>query len=48
MRVGVPATFVVNGLVAAVAALWFWRALPALRELMRPTYLRLGIIAGEA
>ena len=46
--VGVPATFVVNGLSATLVALWFWRALPALRELMRPTYLRLGIISGDA
>ena len=45
--VGVPATFVVNGLSATLVALWFWRALPALRELMRPTYLRLGIIPGD-
>jgi MFS family permease len=45
---GVQATFAANGLVAAVSALWFWRALPTLRELMRPTYVRLGIIAGES
>ena len=46
--IGVPATFAVNGGLAAVAALWFWRALPKWRELMRPTYRRLGIIADEA
>jgi MFS family permease len=46
--VGVPATFVVNGLAATIAGLWFLRALPNLRELMRPTYLRLGIIPGDA
>ena len=45
---GVRATFALNGLLAAAAALWFWRALPGLRELMRPTYLRLGIIADES
>jgi len=45
--VGVQATFAANGLVAAAASLWFWRQLPTLRELMRPTYVRLGIIAGE-
>jgi MFS family permease len=45
--VGVRATFALNGLIAMAAALWLWRALPALRELMRPTYLRLGIIAEE-
>ena len=42
--IGVPATFVVNGAIATVAALWFWRALPKWRALMRPTYRRLGII----
>jgi MFS family permease len=46
--VGVQATFALNGLFAAAAALLFWRALPTLRELMRSTYLRLGIIAGES
>ena len=46
--VGVQATFALNGLIAATAALLFWRALPTLRELMRSTYLRLGIIAGES
>jgi MFS family permease len=46
--VGVPATFAVNGLLATVAAFRFWRALPTLRELMRPTYLRLGIIVDGA
>jgi hypothetical protein len=25
-------------------ALWFWRRLPALAVLLRPTYVRLGII----
>ncbi len=44
---GVQATFLANGLAASVAALWFWRALPTLRELMRSTYLRLGIIPGD-
>jgi MFS family permease len=46
--VGVPATFALNGLLATVAAFRFWRALPTLRELMRPTYLRLGIIVDGA
>ena len=46
--IGVPATFVLNGAVAAVAALWFWRALPKWRQLIRPTYVRLGIIANES
>jgi MFS family permease len=44
---GVQATFAANGLAAAASALCFWRALPTLRDLMRPTYVRLGIITGE-
>ena len=44
---GVQATFAANGLAAAAAALVFWRALPTLRHHMRPTYVKLGIIAGD-
>jgi MFS family permease len=47
-KAGVQATFAANGLLAAAAALLFWRALAKLRDLMRPTYVRLGIIAGES
>ena len=43
--IGVQATFAVNGLIAAAMATWFWRRLPALTVLIRPTYERLGIIA---
>jgi MFS family permease len=46
--IGVPATFAVNGGLATLASLWFWRALPRWRALMRPTYRRLGIISGES
>jgi hypothetical protein len=45
--VGVPATFAINGLLCATAAFWFWRRLPALAALMRPTYVRLGIIVEQ-
>jgi MFS family permease len=45
---GVQEAFAANGLLAAATALWFWRALPTLRELMRSTYVRLGIIVEEA
>jgi hypothetical protein len=27
-----------------LAALWFWRQLPAMREAVRPRYVELGII----
>ncbi|MET0683561.1 MAG: MFS transporter [Casimicrobiaceae bacterium] len=45
--VGVRTTFALNGMIAAAAALLFWRGLPKWRELMRPTYRRLGIITDE-
>ncbi len=44
---GTPATFLLNGLLCAAASFAFWRQLPALAELMRPTYRRLGIIADD-
>jgi MFS family permease len=46
--IGVQATFALNGVIATLAALWFWHSLPAWRELMRPTYVRLGIIPDES
>jgi hypothetical protein len=42
----VPATFLLNGLVAFAAALVFLRRLPALRRSMRPVYERLGLLPG--
>ncbi len=45
--IGVPATFALNGLLCAAAALLFWRRLPQLAALMRPTYVRLGIIVEQ-
>ena len=35
-RIGVPATFVASGVACALAALWFWRQLPAIRIAVRP------------
>jgi hypothetical protein len=46
--IGVPATFALNGLLCAAAAFWFWRRLPQLAALMRPTYVRLGIIVEQS
>jgi MFS family permease len=45
--IGAPATLLGTGLVCALAALWFWRRLPSLAHLLRPTYRRLGIIADD-
>ena len=46
-RIGVPATLLLNGLVAFAAALVFLRRLPALRRAMRPVYVRLGLLPGS-
>jgi len=43
-RIGVPATFLLNGLVAFAGALLFLRRLPALRKAMRPVYEKLGLL----
>ena len=46
-RVGAPATFAINGVVAVVVALWFTRRLPVLARAIQPVYAKLGIDAGE-
>jgi MFS family permease len=43
--VGVPMTFVLNGVLATCGALWLWRRLPALRAALRPIYRDLGILS---
>ncbi len=43
-RIGVQATFVAGGVACVLAALWFWRQLPAIRAAVRPRYIELGII----
>jgi MFS family permease len=44
-RVGVETTYVLSGTACLLAALWFWRRLPAIRAAVRPRYVELGIIA---
>jgi MFS family permease len=44
-RWSAPATFALNGVGAALAALWFWRKLPEIRGALRAAYQKLGIIA---
>lgn len=44
-RIGVEATYVASGLMCLVAAFWFWRRLPAVRAVLRPRYVELGILA---
>jgi len=43
-RFSAPATFAINGVLAALAAFWFWRRLSSIRGPLRATYQGLGII----
>jgi len=42
-HLGAPATFVLNGALCTIAAVWYWRALPRLQEGMESAYRRLGV-----
>jgi MFS family permease len=46
-RLGAPATFAINGVLALVAALWFRYRLPHLQRLTRPVYVERGILEDE-
>jgi MFS family permease len=43
-RIGAPHTVLVSGLCCGGAALWFSRELPAIRAVVRPIYVRMGIL----
>ena len=43
-RIGAPATLGIGGALCVLGALWFVRKLPQVRALIRPIYVRLGII----
>jgi MFS family permease len=43
-RIGAPATLAVGGSLCLAGAAVFYRRLPALREMVRPIYVRMGII----
>jgi MFS family permease len=43
-RIGAPKTVMVGGALSIIGAAWFARALPAIRNLVRPIYRELGII----
>jgi MFS family permease len=42
--IGAPLTVILNGAVVVLAAAWFFTRLPALRVVVRPIYLEMGII----
>ncbi|HEX7090826.1 MAG TPA: MFS transporter [Longimicrobiales bacterium] len=43
-NIGAPATVMIGGIACLGAAAWFYSRLPAIRALVRPIYVRLGII----
>ncbi len=43
-RIGAPATLAAGGVGCILAAAWFARLLPALRQSVRPLYVRMGIL----
>ena len=43
-RIGASETLVFGGIICVAAAVWFAIALPRLRAIMRPVYVRLGIL----
>jgi MFS family permease len=43
-RIGAPATLAIGGSLCLAGAAVFYRRLPALREMVRPIYVRMGII----
>ena len=43
-RIGAPRTVMASGVLCIATAVWFARELPAIRELVRPIYRRMGIL----
>jgi MFS family permease len=47
-RIGAPKTVMLNGVVCLIGSLWFARRLPAIRQIVRPIYKRMGILPETA
>ncbi len=43
-RIGAQDSLIVSGIACGILTIWFWRKLPAIRELVRPRYTELGIL----
>ena len=43
-RIGVPMTVLISGALCTIGSAWFATQLKGLRELIRPIYIKLGII----
>jgi len=46
-RIGAPITVAAGGVACVIGAIWFWRALPALRIEARRLIIAQGLVAGE-
>jgi MFS family permease len=46
-KIGAPRTLMVNGAACLVGSLWFAQRLPAIRKVVRPIYVRMGILPEE-
>ena len=47
-RIGAPYTILAGGIACVIAGVWYLQALPRLNAVVRPIYVRLGILPGEA
>lgn len=47
-QIGTRWTLVVSGALCVLGSLWFWQRLPAIRKLLRPVYVSLGILPEAA
>jgi MFS family permease len=47
-RIGSQGTIALGGIACMIAGCWFWRALPRLRETVRPIYVERGVITSDA
>jgi MFS family permease len=47
-RLGEPTTIMLGGGACLLGSAWFWSRLPGLRELIRPIYVRQGVIVAPA
>ncbi|HWE53002.1 MAG TPA: MFS transporter [Bryobacteraceae bacterium] len=46
-RIGAPHTVMVSGVLCLAGSLWFTRTLPQIRKVVRPIYMRLGLLPAE-
>jgi MFS family permease len=47
-RVGAPVTLMIGGALCVLAGIWFFGRLPAIRQVLRPKYVEMGIMPAPA